>query len=231
MIDVSAYCRDVEAYLCQRNGGHLIRVVGPAFDLVKGWADLGIPLSVVHDAIDRTVERAERTRRRRRPIPIAFCEGDVLDGFDRWRRAVGVGVQQDSTPASAQRRGTLAAHVERVSAHLQAWLQPAASDAPLRPHVQAAADALTELAAPSVTARGAARDALLARLAALDAALVDAAAASLPAERLEAMTREAEQELEGFRSRLDEPQWAAAVATARARAIRRDAGLPPLGFD
>ena len=42
--DVHAYCREVEAYLCRRNDGHLIRVVGPAFELVKGWAAQGIPL-------------------------------------------------------------------------------------------------------------------------------------------------------------------------------------------
>jgi hypothetical protein len=231
MIDVAAYCRDVEAYLCRKNGGHLIRVVGPAFDLVKGWADVGIPLSVVHDGIDRTVERAERTRRRRRPLPIAFCEGDVLDGFDRWRRAVGVGARQESTSGSAQRRGTLAAHVERVSAHLQAWQQQAGPDAPLSGDVQTAAAGLTALAEPSVTARGAAREALIARLAELDAALVQAAGAALPAGRLEALTRDAERELEDFRGRLDPGQWAAAVATARARAIRRQAGLPALGFD
>ena len=33
-VDLGAYCRAIEAHLCRVNGGHLIRVVGVAFDLV-----------------------------------------------------------------------------------------------------------------------------------------------------------------------------------------------------
>ena len=55
VLDVHAYCRDVEAYLCRRNGGHLIRLVGPAFEMVRDWAAQGIPLTVVCDGIDRVV--------------------------------------------------------------------------------------------------------------------------------------------------------------------------------
>ncbi len=57
------YCREIEAYLCQKNEGHLIRVVGPSFDLVSRWAAEGIPLKVAFGGIDRyrspgTSERA-----------------------------------------------------------------------------------------------------------------------------------------------------------------------------
>ena len=38
------YCRDVEAYLCRKNDGHLVRIVGPAFDTVCGWASRGVPV-------------------------------------------------------------------------------------------------------------------------------------------------------------------------------------------
>ena len=36
------YCRQVEAYLCRKNDGHLIRIVGPAFEQVCGWATRGV---------------------------------------------------------------------------------------------------------------------------------------------------------------------------------------------
>lgn len=230
VIDISTYCRDVEAYLCRKNGGHLIRVVGPAFDLVKGWAELGIPLSVVQDGIDRTIERASRTVRRRRPIPIAFCEGDVLDGFERWRRAVGVNVEAPGTKEASARRGTLAAHVERVAAHLASWLSGRAAS-PLTAVVAEVAEALVPLAAPSATARGAARDEILTALATLDRRLLDAAEAALPPERRARLTREAETELEAFRGRLAPPQWQTAVATTCAQAVRRESGLPAVRFD
>lgn len=231
MTELAAYCREVEAYLCRKNGGHLIRVVGPAFDLVKGWAELGIPLSVVQDGIDRTIERASRTTRRRRPIPIAFCEGDVLDGFDRWRRAVGVNLAAaEAGRDAAPRRGTLAAHVERVAAHLTTWQAPAAPS-PLTPVVAEVLHALVGLAAESVTARGAARDTLLTTLEALDRRLVEAAEAALPPERLAALSDDAAREIAGFRGRLTAEQWDAALRTARARAVRRAAGVPMVGFD
>jgi len=43
---VAEYCREIETYLCRKNDGHLIRVTGPSFDLVSGWATQGVPLKV-----------------------------------------------------------------------------------------------------------------------------------------------------------------------------------------
>ncbi len=90
VIDVESYCRDLEAYLCQKNDGHLIRITGPAFERVQGWAQQGIPLKVAEAGIDRYFERYYRKGARRRPVQIVFCEADVLDAFDDWRRAVGL---------------------------------------------------------------------------------------------------------------------------------------------
>ena len=36
-MDPGALCRAVESYLCRKNDGHLIRIVGPAFEMVCGW--------------------------------------------------------------------------------------------------------------------------------------------------------------------------------------------------
>ena len=38
---IAEYCREIETYLCRKNDGHLIRVAGPSFELVSGWADAG----------------------------------------------------------------------------------------------------------------------------------------------------------------------------------------------
>src|SRR6185436_6791795 len=51
------YCRAIEAHLTRKNDGHLIRIVGPAFELVRGWADQGIPFKVACHGIDRSFER------------------------------------------------------------------------------------------------------------------------------------------------------------------------------
>ncbi len=91
-METDLFCREIEAHLCRRNAGHLVRLVGPAFDVVVGWARQGIPLKVACRGIDRFFERdLAKDRTRRRPVRIEFCEADVLDAFDEWRRAVGVG--------------------------------------------------------------------------------------------------------------------------------------------
>ncbi len=51
MIDVEPYCRDIEAYLCRKNDGHLIRITGPAFEQVQGWASQGVPLKVAESGL------------------------------------------------------------------------------------------------------------------------------------------------------------------------------------
>ncbi len=84
------YCRQLESYLCRKNDGHLIRIVGPAFEQVCAWAERGIPLKLAMRGVDRYFERYYAKGPRRRPVRIEFCEADVLDVFDEWRRS-GVG--------------------------------------------------------------------------------------------------------------------------------------------
>ena len=49
--DVESYCRQLEAYLCRKNDGHLIRIVGPTFEQVCGWAARGVPIKVAEETI------------------------------------------------------------------------------------------------------------------------------------------------------------------------------------
>src|SRR6185503_15476919 len=90
LMDPADYTRSLEAYLCRKNDGHLIRIIGPAFEQVCGWAARGIPLNVACRGVDRYFERYYARGPRRRPVRIEFCEADVLDVFDEWRRAVGI---------------------------------------------------------------------------------------------------------------------------------------------
>ncbi len=100
-LQIADYCREIEAYLCRKNDGHLIRVVGPSFDIVSTWAEQGVPLKVACEGIDRYFARYYRKGPRRRPVKIDFCEADVLDVFDEWRRAVGViSLASPATPAT-----------------------------------------------------------------------------------------------------------------------------------
>jgi len=122
---IAVFCRAVEGYLCRKNDGHLIRVVGPSFDVLSAWAEQGVPLKIAYAGIDRYFERYYRKGPRRRPVKIDFCDADVLDVFDEWRRAVGVSASVDPPDASRipnpeSRRGSLPAHLERVLQRLTA---------------------------------------------------------------------------------------------------------------
>ena len=105
-LDTSDYCRQIETYLCQKNDGHLIRVVGPSFEMVSRWAGEGVPLKVAFGGIDRYFERYYRKGPRRRPVRIDFCEADVLDVFDEWRRATGLTSSRAASEPDGGERAT-----------------------------------------------------------------------------------------------------------------------------
>jgi hypothetical protein len=104
------YCREIEAYLCRKNDGHLIRLVGPSFERVLGWAAQGIPFKIACQGIDRYFVRYYAKGPKRRPVQIDFCEADVLDAFDDWRRSVGVrlpGAEPTEQEAARKQRRSL----------------------------------------------------------------------------------------------------------------------------
>jgi hypothetical protein len=238
------YCRAVEAYLCRKNDGHLVRIVGPSFDMVCGWAARGVPITVTQRGIDRYFERYYAKGPRRRPVRIDFCEADVLDLFDDWRRAVGVGSASDvgadlHVGPSARRHESLPAHLERVVARLTAMRaggDPALAEATAdKPAMAAVVDAIVqELDAARAGAkglRGQARAELLQRLVQLDAHLLAAARDRLSdAERTE-LRREAETELASFRSRMPHAAFEQSVAACANRLLRDRFRIPTLSLE
>jgi hypothetical protein len=232
MTDAHAYCRAVEAHLCRRNGGHLIRIVGPAFDVVKGWAESGIPLTVACAGIDRVVDRAARRPGRRRPMRVEFCEADVRAAHDEWVRAVGsAGVTSTGTADAAAARPSITHHIDRAVAQLTALRAPGRSPATLEPALAGAVGALEMLRAPVRTARGAAREALVAQLQDIDTALTRAAVEVMSDADRAALRREAEAEIAAFRTRLPQAQWEAALLAAGARLARLRLGLPLVAYE
>ena len=237
-MDPGAYCRHVEAYLCTRNEGHLIRIVGPAFELVSGWSAGGVPLSVVRRAVDRACARRQAPGRRRRPIRIEFCEADVLDLFDDWKRAVGVGVAApapDADPEGAEksgraprRRSSLAAHLDRVVARLSAWSGGEHPGLGRRvAEIAVELDAARTPAAP----RGRARQRLLERLAELDRELLAAARDGAGESLRRRLRDDTERELAPFRERMEREAFGRALEAGSDRLLLEHLGLPRLSFD
>lgn len=232
---VDEYCRRIEGHLTRKNDGHLIRIVGPAFDRVRSWAEQGIPLNIAIRGIDRYFQRYYAKGPRRRPVRIEFCEADILDVFDEWRRAVGLTagrrelMEGAATPRSP--RDSLPRRIERTIARLTALRSGsgAAPDWRLPDAVLAAAvEELDGLAGSARSARGEVRERLLQQLAALDARLLQAAQESAGDERLATLQRQASEELAPFRDRMPADQWPRAKAAALNRLLRERTGLPVL---
>jgi hypothetical protein len=219
------YCREVEAYLCRKNDGHLIRIVGPAFEQVTGWAREGIPLKVALSGVDRYFERYYRKGPRRRPVRIEFCEHDVRDAFDDWRRAVGV-----TSSSSDTRKSSLAAHLERALARLTALRGSTHEAAALGDALERAVRRLDAMQADAKR-RGEARDALVAELEAIDRELAAAARDALQPADLERLQGEADTELAPFRIRMLPDAYAKAQTAAFERLVREHFGLPILRYE
>ncbi len=230
------YCREIEAYLCRKNDGHLIRIVGPSFERVCGWAAQGIPFKIACRGIDAYFVRYYAKGTRRRPVQIDFCENDILDAFDAWRRAVGVrtpGAEVTEQEVQATRRKrSLPQHLDRICERVTARRArmtppPPEFDAVLET-VTAEAAGFRDMLGPL---RGETRKRVAARLVELDRMMLDAARAQVDASSLQAMRADAVEELAPFRDRMPAESYERAVESAVDRLIREREQLPTVTFE
>ncbi len=228
-MDPAEYCREIETYLCRKNEGHLVRIVGPVFEKVCGWAVQGVPLAVAFKGIDQYCERYYAKGPRRRPVRVEFCEADVLELFDDWRRAVGVTSVGGEAPAAQPKQDSLPAHLDRSIARLMA-LRTGKRSRAFADGIDRAVRELDGMKASATQARGSARAAIRERLAALDAALLGLARAELDEATQRELRRKAETEIVPFAARMTTEARAAAVEAAFTRLLRDATGLPTLAL-
>jgi hypothetical protein len=251
-LDIPTYCREIEAHLCRKNDGHLIRVVGPSFERVSSWAARGVPIKIAFEGIDRYFERYYRQGPRRRPVKIDFCEADVLDVFDEWRRATGVigsvdqAVSADSLdhealghesphdesqiPNPKSRQVSLPQHLERVLMRLTTVRASGVLGDAFDATIDRVAAELDEARAKAGGVRGEARTGLLARLEQLDRDLVEALRLSMTEDARRELAREAGEDLMPFRAGMTGEKYDRALSAAVSALIRSRFGLPTIAF-
>ena len=237
MIDVESYCRDIEAYLCRKNDGHLIRITGAAFEQVTGWANQGVPIKIAEAGIDRYFERYYRKGPRRRLVRIEFCEADVLDAFDEWRRAVGVtrvvsdpsgGPDVEDPQPGVRARRSLASQIESALTRLTVLRGSDQAGPVIGAALERAVRALDQLAPEAGRARGDARDEIVRRLTDIDRELTASALEAVGDKDRRALEQEADEELAPFRSRLTDEAYRQSRAQAVQRLVRDRFNLPNL---
>ena len=241
-METSEFCREIETYLCRKNDGHLIRVTGPSFDLVSGWAERGVPIRVALAGIDRYFERYYRQGPRRRPVRIDFCEADVLDVFDEWRRATGVtqsavdsrqstvDSQQSSVESQQSSKASLPAHLQRAVMRLTSARSGGSLGPTFDALIDRVADELETARSDARGVRGERRRQLVERLAALDRELLLEARAATDENALDALRREADTELAPFKTGMAADAFARAREAAMDRLVRERYRLPTIAF-
>jgi hypothetical protein len=240
-LQTADYCREIEAHLCRKNDGHLIRIVGPSFDLVAAWAADGVPLTIACRGIDRYFERYYRKGTRRRPVRIDFCDADVRDLFDEWRRAVGLtaerqsadpaDVQEHAETVSGHRGPSLPAHLERVVLRLTSARVAGTLGADADGVIDRIAQELDAARSSARGIRGDARRALIERLAEYDRELLTLARRSVSVADMDALENDAAEQLSAHRSAMPADAYARASQAAIDRLVRERTHLPTLVFN
>jgi hypothetical protein len=169
-------------------------------------------------------------------VQIDFCENDILDAFDAWRRAVGVrlpGAETTDGEVQAKRRTrSLPEHLDRVCERVtlrRAGMTPPppAFDAVLET-VTGEAAAFRDLPGPL---RGETRERIVARLVELDRMMLDAARAHADPAAVESMRAEATEQLLPFRDRMPADTYQRAIESAVDRLLREREQLPIVVFE
>jgi hypothetical protein len=235
--DLGAYCRQVEDFLTKTNGGHLVRIVGPAFDLVRRWAQSGVPMSVVLEGI-RSKAARHQAGGSRRPLRLEFCATDVDETFTRWRRAIGMpaemraGVDGSSgdEPATGTARHarlpSLPRHLDRIMERLTGAANRVDVSEAFRDAVNRALGDISALRDLAAGARGSARADAIAQLARVERQLLDDVRDTLDPSVQDELRAGAAADVAAFQSRLAPDAWGRSVAIGVDRQIRERFGLP-----
>ena len=213
------YYEEVESYFVARRGSPLF-ITPSEWDLVLRWEQLGIPLAVVKEGIDRVFERPKTLLKPRR---LGYCRQTVEAAFRRFRESSlgGRGAGTSSEDAGAE------AHLRKASSRLRELAAALPEkERGLAPFLERAADAVRSLSERAGEAPGEVER----ELTALDEELVVESEAVLGDTEQDELRREAESSLDSYRERMPEKIYRAALGSAYRRRLRKRIGLPTLSL-
>ncbi len=213
------YYQEVESYFVARRGGPLFITPGE-WDLVFRWEQMGVPLAVVKEGIDRVFERPKTLLKPRR---LSYCRQTVEAAFRRVRES-SFGSRAGGTAAEDTGAG---AHLLEISSRLRdlaaAWSE---RERELSLFLERASDAVCSWSERAEQAP----DEVERELLELDGKLVVESETVVGGAARDELRREAELSLESYRERMPEKIHRAALESAYRRRLRRKLGLPTLSL-
>ncbi len=211
------YYQEVESHFVARRGSPLF-ITSSEWDLVWRWEQLGIPVEVVKEGIDRVFDRPKTHLKPRR---LSYCRQTVEAAFRRYREA-SLGRREAVSKREEQGAGDRLAEI----ASRLGELAESEKKRELSLLLERARDAVRSLAR-----RGeGSPEELEHALSALDFKLMAEVEAVLESAEREELRRQAESSLEPYRERMPEKIHRAAVESAYRRRLRRKLGLPTLSL-
>jgi len=196
------YFLEIEGHFALRRGTPFI-LSAKDWSLMKGWAEAGIPLPVVIEAIDLVFERNETSGRKKVISSLSYCRHAIKELWeDRKAMADGAG---EAMPEEAPQEllTALAAAVEHVSAA----------------KAEAIRGLISEKSVPKIEQR----------LIEVESELMEELVASLPPSEAEALRAQATQAV-GDTSRLDAATRARTEDANLRRIVRERFGVPRLSL-
>jgi BirA family transcriptional regulator, biotin operon repressor / biotin---[acetyl-CoA-carboxylase] ligase len=229
------YYAAIESYFVERRGSPLFISPGE-WHLVSRWEELGIPLSVVKEGIDRVFERPKSRLKARK---LGYCRQTVESAFRRFREAR-LGLRPRASDGDASGAGAGAAAEDAGSQLREMHERLRSAEARFRSESAGLARAIDEVARllqsalDEVAGRASASPAPLSELedtlAAADRRLVDEAE-SVVEEPIRAELRQrAASSLEPYRERMPEKVYRSALESAYRRRLRQKLDLPTLSL-
>jgi BirA family biotin operon repressor/biotin-[acetyl-CoA-carboxylase] ligase len=213
------FYREVESYFVARRGSPLF-ITPSEWDLVWRWEQLGIPLAVVKEGIDRVFDRPKTLLKPRR---LGYCRQTVEAAFRRFRESSLGGRPGATTEEVSGTAGHLAEVAARLRALAAEW---STKGRELAASLERAADAVR-----SFSERAEAAPVEIEReLEALDGNLVAESEAVLGEAVREELRRDAASSLESYRERMPEKIYRAALESAYRRRLRKKLGLPTVSL-
>ena len=210
--------------------------------LIESWKGMGVPLHVALRGIERAFDSFEAKPRRRSVKSLLYCQEEVEAQFAEWQEAqVGAAEQKNGERALQKQvddshlpfsRAAILEHMERVGAAL---LQICDQRKKRRKDdlCDALSRAISRLKELEEDFKRAARpdaEKLEDALTSLEKMLDEALLASLSSRELTAARREAEEQLQPYRSRMERAVFEQTLENLLLKRLRDSHGLPRLSL-
>jgi hypothetical protein len=239
------YFTEIEDTFVRRRGKHLL--LGTMdWALMTAWKEMGVPLHVVLNGIERAFDSFEAKPRKRSVKTLMYCQEEVEAQYAEWLESQ-LGAQNEPGQTGEQEvtgdefveearlpfaRATIIEHMARARASLLQISEErrGTRDDGLCDALQRAASRLSEMEKDFQMAARPSAEKLEETLTSLEKMLDDALSASIPQSEVALARAETEAQLEPYRNRMEQSTYEQTFGNLLLKRLRDAYGVPRLSL-